>query len=103
MELTLHFCIHILVGVIAPKIAQEIDGHHQGVPDSGRPAAGAGAGEEADAMVGSGGQAGPSVASKIFAVLDAFDGSASSLRLSVIAVRTGMPMPTALRVVRELV
>ena len=46
---------------------------------------------------------GPSVASKIFAVLDAFDGTSTSLRLSTIAERTGLPMPTALRMVRELV
>jgi IclR family transcriptional regulator, acetate operon repressor len=42
------------------------------------------------------------VASKIFAVLDAFD-AAPVLRLTEIAERTGIPMPTALRLVRELV
>lgn len=46
---------------------------------------------------------GPSVASRIFAVLDAFDGPASSLRLTEIAERTGIPLPTTLRMVRELV
>jgi IclR family transcriptional regulator, acetate operon repressor len=46
---------------------------------------------------------GPSVASKIFAVLDTFEDASSSLRLTEIAARTGIPMPTALRLVRELV
>jgi IclR family acetate operon transcriptional repressor len=46
---------------------------------------------------------GPSVASKIFAVLDTFDDASSSLRLTEITERTGIPMPTALRLVRELV
>jgi IclR family transcriptional regulator, acetate operon repressor len=43
------------------------------------------------------------VASKIFAVLDTFDDTSASLRLTEIAERTGLPMPTALRMVRELV
>lgn len=46
---------------------------------------------------------GRSVASKLFAVLDAFEGSPRSLRLTDIVVRSGLPMPTALRMVRELV
>jgi IclR family transcriptional regulator, acetate operon repressor len=50
------------------------------------------------------GGAGPrSVAGRIFAVLDAFDGVGGALRLTTIAERTGLPLPTALRMVRELV
>jgi DNA-binding IclR family transcriptional regulator len=50
-----------------------------------------------------GGQPGSSVASRIFAVLDAFNGSEDSLRLTMIAERARLPLPTALRMVRELV
>ncbi|HEU5029907.1 MAG TPA: IclR family transcriptional regulator [Spirillospora sp.] len=39
----------------------------------------------------------------MFAVLDAFAGPRESLRLTNIAERTGLPLPTALRLVRELV
>ncbi|GAA4201978.1 hypothetical protein GCM10022220_08740 [Actinocatenispora rupis] len=46
---------------------------------------------------------GSSVAGRIFLVLDAFVGAEGSLRLTDIAGRTGLPMPTALRMVRELV
>jgi IclR family transcriptional regulator, acetate operon repressor len=54
-------------------------------------------------MAGNGRDAGRSVATKIFAVLDAFAGPRESLRLTDIAERTGLPLPTALRLVRELV
>ncbi|MFG3039312.1 IclR family transcriptional regulator [Streptomyces sp. NPDC048330] len=47
---------------------------------------------------------GESVAGRIFSVLDAFEhGGPSALRLTDIAARTGLPAPTALRLVRELV
>ncbi|MER7913943.1 IclR family transcriptional regulator C-terminal domain-containing protein [Streptomyces sp. NPDC096068] len=52
---------------------------------------------------------GESVAGRLFSVLDAFEGGASggggpvALRLTDIAARTGLPAPTALRMVRELV
>ncbi|MFE0650734.1 IclR family transcriptional regulator [Streptomyces sp. NPDC059534] len=49
---------------------------------------------------------GESVAGRLFSVLDAFDaarGGPASLRLTDIAARTGLPAPTALRMVRELV
>ncbi|MBD0711342.1 MULTISPECIES: IclR family transcriptional regulator [unclassified Streptomyces] len=45
-----------------------------------------------------------SVAGRLFSVLDAFEeGGPPSLRLTDIAARTGLPAPTALRMVRELV
>jgi IclR family acetate operon transcriptional repressor len=44
-----------------------------------------------------------SVAGRVFAVLDAFVGAPDTLRLTDIARRTGLPVPTALRMVRELV
>jgi DNA-binding IclR family transcriptional regulator len=43
------------------------------------------------------------VASKVFAVLDAFAGAGPTLRLVDIARRTGLPVPTASRLVGELV
>ncbi|MFC9704631.1 IclR family transcriptional regulator [Streptomyces sp. NPDC056943] len=49
---------------------------------------------------------GESVAGRLFSVLDAFDvtrGGPAALRLTDIAARTGLPAPTALRMVRELV
>ncbi|MFZ4301565.1 IclR family transcriptional regulator [Streptomyces cinereoruber] len=52
---------------------------------------------------------GESVAGRLFSVLDAFEGGAFgdggpvALRLTDIAARTGLPVPTALRMVRELV
>ncbi|KQX14235.1 hypothetical protein ASC82_10165 [Streptomyces sp. Root431] len=49
---------------------------------------------------------GESVAGRLFSVLDAFDGAPGgpvALRLTDIAARTGLPAPTALRMVRELV
>ncbi|RSS55833.1 IclR family transcriptional regulator [Streptomyces sp. WAC01280] len=49
---------------------------------------------------------GESVAGRLFSVLDAFDGPPGgpvALRLTDIAARTGLPAPTALRMVRELV
>ncbi|MFE0177380.1 IclR family transcriptional regulator [Streptomyces sp. NPDC059002] len=46
---------------------------------------------------------GDSVAGRIFSVLDAFAEGPDSLRLTDIAHRTGLPLPTALRRVRELV
>ncbi|MER5735326.1 helix-turn-helix domain-containing protein [Streptomyces sp. NPDC002262] len=47
---------------------------------------------------------GESVAGRLFSVLDAFgDGAPAALRLTDIAARTGLPAPTALRLVRELV
>ncbi|WP_327167410.1 IclR family transcriptional regulator [Streptomyces subrutilus] len=47
---------------------------------------------------------GESVAGRLFSVLDAFeDGGPAALRLTDIAARTGLPAPTALRLVRELV
>jgi IclR family acetate operon transcriptional repressor len=53
-------------------------------------------------MAGNNAEAGRSVASKIFAVLDAFTGVEGTLRLTDIVERTGLPMPTALRMTREL-
>jgi DNA-binding IclR family transcriptional regulator len=44
-----------------------------------------------------------SVAGRVFSVLDAFVGAPDTLRLTDIARRTGLPVPTALRMVRELV
>ena len=44
-----------------------------------------------------------SVAGRVFSVLDAFVGAPATLRLTEIARRTGLPVPTALRMVRELV
>lgn len=44
-----------------------------------------------------------SVAGRVFSVLDAFVGGPDTLRLTDIARRTGLPVPTALRMVRELV
>ncbi|MEV0573298.1 MULTISPECIES: IclR family transcriptional regulator [unclassified Streptomyces] len=47
---------------------------------------------------------GESVAGRLFSVLDAFEsGGPPALRLTDIAARTGLPAPTALRLVRELV
>ncbi|MEV0320568.1 IclR family transcriptional regulator [Streptomyces sp. NPDC050658] len=46
---------------------------------------------------------GESVAGRVFSVLDAFADGPESLRLTDIARRTGLPLPTALRMVRELV
>lgn len=46
---------------------------------------------------------GESVAGRVFSVLDAFEGAPDTLRLTDIARRTGLPLPTALRMVRELV
>ncbi|MEV7340047.1 IclR family transcriptional regulator C-terminal domain-containing protein [Streptomyces sp. NPDC093544] len=46
---------------------------------------------------------GESVAGRVFSVLDAFQGGPDTLRLTDIARRTGLPLPTALRMVRELV
>ncbi|MFB8241090.1 IclR family transcriptional regulator [Kitasatospora purpeofusca] len=47
---------------------------------------------------------GESVAGRLFSVLDAFEGGGPPvLRLTDIAARTGLPAPTALRLVRELV
>lgn len=43
------------------------------------------------------------VASKVFAVLDAFSDGSPTLRLTEIAARCELPLPTALRVIRELV
>ncbi|GLY75862.1 IclR family transcriptional regulator [Actinoallomurus iriomotensis] len=54
-------------------------------------------------MAGNAREAGRTVASKIFSVVDAFAGPQESLRLADIVQRTGLPMPTALRLVRELV
>jgi IclR family transcriptional regulator, acetate operon repressor len=48
-------------------------------------------------------ESGRTVASKVFAVLDAFTGAGPTLRLVDIARRTGLPMPTASRLVGELV
>lgn len=51
-----------------------------------------------------GGELGESVAGRLFSVLDAFEsGGPPALRLTDIAARTGLPAPTALRLVRELV
>nr|WP_168515952.1 IclR family transcriptional regulator C-terminal domain-containing protein [Streptomyces sp. S1D4-11]QIZ00910.1 helix-turn-helix domain-containing protein [Streptomyces sp. S1D4-11] len=44
-----------------------------------------------------------SVAGRVFSVLDAFVGAPATLRLTEIARRTGLPVPTTLRMVRELV
>lgn len=44
-----------------------------------------------------------SVAGRVLSVLDAFVGAPDTLRLTEIARRTGLPVPTALRMVRELV
>ncbi|MFI1035908.1 IclR family transcriptional regulator [Streptomyces sp. NPDC020951] len=44
-----------------------------------------------------------SVAGRVLSVLDAFVGAPATLRLTEIARRTGLPVPTALRMVRELV
>ncbi|MEU6844847.1 IclR family transcriptional regulator C-terminal domain-containing protein [Streptomyces sp. NPDC046716] len=44
-----------------------------------------------------------SVAGRVFSVLDAFVDAPATLRLTEIARRTGLPVPTALRMVRELV
>ncbi|MFF9584304.1 IclR family transcriptional regulator [Streptomyces achromogenes] len=44
-----------------------------------------------------------SVAGRVFSVLDAFVDAPVTLRLTEIARRTGLPVPTALRMVRELV
>jgi DNA-binding IclR family transcriptional regulator len=46
---------------------------------------------------------GPSVASKVFAILNAFVPGESRLTLSEISRRTGLPLPTAHRLVGELV
>ncbi|WP_405923808.1 IclR family transcriptional regulator [Streptomyces sp. NBC_00035] len=46
---------------------------------------------------------GESVAGRVFSVLDAFEGAPDTLRLTEIGRRTGLPLPTALRMVRELV
>ncbi|MFD5871270.1 IclR family transcriptional regulator [Streptomyces sp. NPDC060322] len=47
---------------------------------------------------------GESVAGRLFSVMDAFEGGGpAALRLTDIAARTGLPAPTALRLVRELV
>ncbi|CAO5166301.1 HTH iclR-type domain-containing protein [Frankia sp. AiPs1] len=54
-------------------------------------------------MAGNNGEAGRTVSSRVFAVLDAFAGPAQRLRLTDIAEWSGLPMPTALRLVRELV
>ncbi|MFE6503387.1 IclR family transcriptional regulator [Kitasatospora sp. NPDC057738] len=55
-------------------------------------------------MAGNSGEAGGrSVAGRVFSVLEAFDGERESLRLAEIARQTGLPAPTALRMVRELV
>jgi DNA-binding IclR family transcriptional regulator len=47
--------------------------------------------------------AGPSVASKVFAILNAFVPGESRLTLSEISRRTGLPLPTTHRLVGELV
>ncbi|MFH9088347.1 IclR family transcriptional regulator [Streptomyces sp. NPDC017673] len=44
-----------------------------------------------------------SVAGRVLSVLDAFGDAPDTLRLTDIARRTGLPVPTALRMVRELV
>ncbi|CAM5253288.1 hypothetical protein SCANM63S_00244 [Streptomyces canarius] len=44
-----------------------------------------------------------SVAGRVLSVLDAFGDAPGTLRLTDIARRTGLPAPTALRMVRELV
>lgn len=46
---------------------------------------------------------GPSVASKVFAILNAFVPGESRLTLSEISRRTGLPLPTAHRLIGELV
>ncbi|WP_369142078.1 helix-turn-helix domain-containing protein [Streptomyces sp. R44] len=47
---------------------------------------------------------GESVAGRLFSALDAFEGGGpAALRLTDIAARTGLPAPTALRLLRELV
>ncbi|MGH1551678.1 helix-turn-helix domain-containing protein [Streptomyces sp. L7] len=43
------------------------------------------------------------MAGRVFSVLDAFVGGPDTLRLTDIARRAGLPVPTALRMVRELV
>lgn len=54
-------------------------------------------------MASNNGERGRTVASKIFAVLDTFGDTQASLRLTDIAQRSGLPMPTAHRMVGELV
>jgi DNA-binding IclR family transcriptional regulator len=54
----------------------------------------------ADGVRGAGG---PSVASKVFAILNAFVPGETRLTLSEISRRTGLPLPTAHRLVGELV
>lgn len=44
-----------------------------------------------------------SVAGRVFSVLDSFVSAPATLRLTEIARRTGLPVPTTLRMVRELV
>ncbi|MGA4839304.1 IclR family transcriptional regulator [Streptomyces sp. G45] len=46
---------------------------------------------------------GQSVAGRVLSVLDAFADAPGTLRLTDVARRTGLPLPTALRMVRELV
>ncbi|WP_131738357.1 IclR family transcriptional regulator [Actinomadura roseirufa] len=54
-------------------------------------------------MAGNSGEPGRTVASKIFAVLDTFGDAGETLRLTDIAQRSGLPLPTAHRMVGELV
>lgn len=54
-------------------------------------------------MAGGAADPGRSVAGRVLGVLGAFDGERESLRLAEIARSAGLPAPTALRMVRELV
>ncbi|MFC8447848.1 IclR family transcriptional regulator [Kitasatospora sp. NPDC057223] len=54
-------------------------------------------------MAGNTSESGRSTVGRVLAVLDVFAGGAESLRLTEIARLAGLPVPTALRMVRELV
>jgi DNA-binding IclR family transcriptional regulator len=54
-------------------------------------------------MAGNTSVPGASVAARLFAVLDSFDGAHRELRLTDVARRAGLPLPTTHRLVRDLV
>lgn len=54
-------------------------------------------------MAGNSGQPGVSVASRVLALLGAFDGEHRSMTLTALAARAGLPLTTAYRLVNELV
>jgi len=59
--------------------------------------------ERKDSVAGNSATAGLSVASRVLALLGAFDAGHRAMTLSVLSRRAGMPLPTAHRLVKELV